>query len=48
MRIKSNRRAKFRQYLTTLNRMKRIASMSEKKRADIEAIDEATREAFKE
>lgn len=48
MRIKSNRQAKFRQYITTFNRMLRIFKMTEKKRSNIEAIDEAAREALKE
>ena len=48
MRIKSNRQTKYRQYITTLNRMRRLFKMSEKRRSAIEAIDEATREAFKE
>lgn len=48
MRIKSNRQTKYRQYITTLNRMKLIYKMTEKRRASIEAINEATREAFKE
>lgn len=48
MRIKSNRQAKYRQYITTLNRMKLLYKMSEKQRNNIEAIDEAAREAFKE
>ena len=48
MRIKSNRQTKYRQYITTLNRMKLLYKMSEKQRDAIEAIDEATREAFKE
>ena len=48
MRIKSNRQTKYRQYITTLNRMKLLYKMSEKRRNNIEAIDEAAREAFKE
>lgn len=48
MRIKSNRQAKYRQYITTLNRFMKLHKMSEKRRNNIEAIDEATREAFKE
>ena len=48
MRIKSNRQAKYRQYYITTNRMKLLYKMSEKQRDAIEAIDEATREAFKE
>ena len=45
---KSNRQTKYRQYITTLNRMKIIYKMAVKRRDAIEAIDEAAREAFKE
>ena len=48
MRIKSNRQTKYRQYITTLNRMKLLWKMGEKRRNTIEAIDEAAKEAFKE
>lgn len=39
MRIRSNRRSKYRQYLTTLNRMNLIRRMSERKRNLLEEID---------
>ena len=40
MKVKRNiaRNEKYRQYLTTFNRMRRIAAMSETRRAAIEAV----------
>lgn len=39
MRIKSNRRSKYRQYLTTFNRMNLVRRMSESKRGLLAQID---------
>jgi hypothetical protein len=47
MRIKSNRRAKFRQYLTTLNRMNIVRKMSEHRKNLLEEIDAEARVALK-
>lgn len=50
MKVKRNiaRNEKYRQYLTTYNRMHRIAAMSEKRRAAIETVFAAYEDVQKE
>jgi hypothetical protein len=50
MKVKRNisRTEKYRQYITTLNRMRHIAAMSEKRRKNIDAVFAAYDEVQKE